>query len=248
MRLQDKTAIITGAGSGIGRATARTFASEGATIGVADIDADAAKQVASDIQSTGSTAHALHVDVSDPESVTAAFAVFLGAASPLDILINCAGINRDGFAKGLPSSDWDQVLNVNLKGTFLTCQAALRTMTEQGSGSIVNTASIAVRGNIGQANYAASKSGVIGLTRTLALEGARYGVRVNCISPGPTKTPMAEAVPEKIRDAIIARVPLRRMAEPEEIAAAFLFLASDESSFLTGEHIFCDGGINIGVM
>lgn len=248
MRLQDKTAIITGAGSGIGRATALTFAREGAIVGAADIDGDASKRVASEIESAGGTAHALQVDVSDPESVTAAFAAFLGAASSVDILVNCAGINRDGFAKSLSSDDWDQVLNVNLKGTFLTCQAALRTMTEQGAGSIVNTASIAVRGNLGQANYAASKSGVIGLTRTLALEGARRGVRVNCVSPGPTKTPMAEAVPEKIRDAIVAAIPLRRMAEPEEIAYVFLFLASDESSFLTGEHIFCDGGINIGVL
>jgi 3-oxoacyl-[acyl-carrier protein] reductase len=248
MRLQDKTAIITGAGSGIGRATARTFAREGAIVGVADIDGDACKRVASEIESAGGTAQALQVDVSDPESVTAAFAAFLGAARSVDILINCAGINRDGFAKSLSSDDWDQVLNVNLKGTFLTCQAALRTMTEQGAGSIVNTASIAVRGNLGQANYAASKSGVIGLTRSLALEGARRGVRVNCVSPGPTKTPMAEAVPEKIRDAIVAAIPLRRMAEPEEIAYVFLFLASDESSFLTGEHIFCDGGINIGVL
>jgi 3-oxoacyl-[acyl-carrier protein] reductase len=248
MRLRDKTAIITGAGSGIGRATARTFAGEGAAVGVADLDGDAAKRVASEIEASGGTAQALQVDVSDPESVTAAFAAFPGAGRSLDILINCAGINRDGFAKSLPVDDWDQVLNVNLKGTFLTCQAALRAMTDQGAGSIVNTASIAVRGNVGQANYSASKSGVIGLSRTLALEAARRGVRVNCVSPGPTKTPMAESVPEKIRDAIVARIPLRRMAEPEEIASLFLFLASDESSFLTGEHIFCDGGINIGVM
>jgi 3-oxoacyl-[acyl-carrier protein] reductase len=248
MRLHGKTAIITGAGSGIGRATARSFAGNGATVGVADIDADAAKQVASEIESDGGSAQALHVDVSDPESVTAAFGQFTTAAGGLDILINCAGINRDGFAKSLTSSDWDLVLAVNLKGTFLACQAALQTMTSQGSGSIVNTASIAVRGNVGQANYAASKAGVIGLTRTLALEGARYGIRVNCVSPGPTKTPMADAVPEKIRDTIVASIPLRRMAEPEEIAAIFLFLASDEASFVTGEHIFCDGGINIGVV
>jgi 3-oxoacyl-[acyl-carrier protein] reductase len=148
----------------------------------------------------------------------------------------------------MSGDDWDLVLNVNLKGTFLTCQAALANMTAHKSGSIINTASIAVRGNIGQANYAASKSGIVGLTRTLALEGARYGVRVNCVSPGPTRTPMAEAVPEKIRDAIVAAIPLQRMAEPEEIAAAFLFLASDEASFVTGEHFFCDGGISIGVM
>jgi 3-oxoacyl-[acyl-carrier protein] reductase len=248
MRLQDKSAIITGAGSGIGRATAHTFASEGALVGVADIDGGAAEQVAKEIEAAGGTAVALTVNVGDPESVAAAFATFLEASKSLDVLINCAGINRDGFAKTLSSDDWDLVLNVNLKGTFLTCQAALATMTEQKSGSIINTASIAVRGNIGQANYAASKSGIIGLTRTLALEGARYGVRVNCVSPGPTKTPMAEAVPEKIKDAIVGAIPLRRMAEPSEIAAAFLFLGSDEASFITGEHIFCDGGINIGVM
>ncbi|HEX3825377.1 MAG TPA: 3-oxoacyl-ACP reductase FabG [Mycobacteriales bacterium] len=248
MRLQDKSAIITGAGSGIGRATAHTFAGEGALVGVADIDGGAAEQVANEIEATGGTAVALTVNVGEPDSVAAAFATFLEASNSLDVLINCAGINRDGFAKTLSSDDWDLVLNVNLKGTFLTCQAALATMTEQKSGSIINTASIAVRGNIGQANYAASKSGIIGLTRTLALEGARYGVRVNCVSPGPTKTPMAEAVPEKIKDAIVGAIPLRRMAEPSEIAAAFLFLASDEASFITGEHIFCDGGINIGVM
>jgi 3-oxoacyl-[acyl-carrier protein] reductase len=248
MRLQDKTAFVTGAGSGIGRATALRFASEGALVGVADIDTAAASHVVKEIETAGGAAVSVELDVSDAASVAGAFDSFLAAAKSLDVLVNCAGINRDGFAKTMSGDDWDLVLNVNLKGTFLTCQAALVNMATHKSGSIINTASIAVRGNIGQANYAASKSGIIGLTRTLALEGARYGVRVNCVSPGPTRTPMAEAVPEKIRDAIVAAIPLQRMAEPEEIAAAFLFLASDEASFVTGEHFFCDGGINIGVM
>jgi 3-oxoacyl-[acyl-carrier protein] reductase len=127
-------------------------------------------------------------------------------------------------------------------------QAAMAVMGANGSGRIVSTASIAVRGNYGQANYAAAKSGIIGLTRSLALEGARKNITVNCISPGPTLTPMAQSVPEQIRDTMIARVPLKRMADPSEIAAAHLFLASDDASFITGQHLFCDGGTSIGVI
>ena len=248
MRLEDKVAIITGAGSGIGRATAHRFANEGATVGVADVSEEALESVVAEITAAGGHALPVPTNVSSAASVVDAVGKLVGVCGRLDILVNCAGINRDAFAKSMKEQDWDDVIDVNLKGTFLMCQAAFGPMSEQRSGRIANTASIAVRGNSGQANYAASKSGIIGLTRSLALEGARYGINVNCVSPGPTLTPMAEAVPEKIKEAMIARVPLKRMAEPGEIAAMFLFLVSDDASFVTGQHIFCDGGISIGVI
>lgn len=248
MRLKDQVALVTGAASGIGRATAHRFASEGATVGVADVSEEALAAVVAEIAAEGGHAVPVPTDVSSATSVSSAVTTFVSSLGRLDALVNCAGINRDGFAKTLTEQAWDEVLDVNLKGTFLMCQAAFGPMSEQRSGRIANTASIAVRGNFGQANYAASKAGIIGLTRSLALEGARYGINVNCVSPGPTLTPMAAAVPEKIKEAMIARVPLKRMAEPSEIAAMFLFLVSEDASFVTGQHIFCDGGISIGVI
>jgi 3-oxoacyl-[acyl-carrier protein] reductase len=172
----------------------------------------------------------------------------------LHILINNAGITRDGLTarikEGQPifmsDEKWDAVLDVNLKGTWLCTQIAAIPMIEGGYGRIVNTASIAALGNIGQANYSASKAGIIGLTKTMALELARYGIAVNCIAPGGVKTRMVDSIPEKIMDRLIEGIPFRRFAEPEEIAAVHHFLASDEASFITGQVIFVDGGTSVG--
>lgn len=248
MQLADKVAIITGAGSGIGQATAVRFAAEGARIGVADVNLAAAQAVVDEIAGAGGHALAIEVDVAVPASAEAAVQAAVDEFGTLDILINNAGVNRDGFMSKLTEEQWDTVLDVNLKGTFLMSQAAMKVFAEKGAGRIVSTASIAVRGNYGQVNYAASKAGIIGFTRSLALEAARFGVRVNCISPGPTLTPMAASVPDKIKETMISRVPLKRMADPAEIAAMHVFLASDEASFVTGQHIYCDGGISIGVV
>jgi 3-oxoacyl-[acyl-carrier protein] reductase len=172
----------------------------------------------------------------------------------LHILINNAGITRDGLTtrikdgqtKFLPEESWDAVLSVNLKGTWLCSQKAAVPMIEQQYGRIVNTASIAALGNIGQANYSASKAGVIGLTRTLALEWARYGIGVNCVAPGGVKTRRTETIPEKILSGLIEGIPFRRFAEPEEIAAAHVWLSSKEASYITGQVLFVDGGTSVG--
>ena len=147
----------------------------------------------------------------------------------------------------MSEEQWDKVIDINLKGTFLCAQAALGPMIEQNSGRIINTASIGALGNIGQANYSASKAGVIGLTKTLALEGARYNITVNCVSPGATNTAMTAKIPPEIAQKVKEKIPLGRFAEPKEIAAIHLFLAGEESSYITGQAIFVDGGISVGI-
>jgi 3-oxoacyl-[acyl-carrier protein] reductase len=164
----------------------------------------------------------------------------------LHVLINNAGMTRDGFAKKLGEDKWDQVMAVNLKGTFLMCQAAMPVMMEKNQGRIVNTASVAVLGNPGQANYSASKAGVIGLTRTLALELSRNQITVNCVAPGATDTAMFNGVPEEIKAKIVSTIPLKRMAQPSEVAALHAFLASDDAAYITGQVVFCDGGSSVG--
>jgi NAD(P)-dependent dehydrogenase (short-subunit alcohol dehydrogenase family) len=194
-------------------------------------------------------------DVSSREDVEKMVDAATGQYGRLDILINNAGINRDalmvrvkeGKTSLMSDEKWDQVLDVNLKGTWLCCQIAALPMIQQKYGRIVNTSSIGALGNIGQANYAASKAGVIGLTKTLALEWARFGIAVNCVAPGATKTQMTAGIPDKILQGILAKIPARRLAEPEEIAAVHLFLASDEASYITGQVIFTDGGASVGI-
>lgn len=255
MRLQDKVAIVTGGGSGIGRATSLRFAAEGARVVVADINFAAASAVADAARAVGGQAIPMEVNVADRASVEGLVERTLAAYGRLDILINNAGINRDalfvrvkdGEIKKMSDEQWDAVIAVNLKGTFLCSQAAAVPMIRQNYGRIVNTSSIGALGNIGQANYAASKAGVIGLTYTLALELARYNITVNCVAPGATRTPMTAGIPDNLREALIQKIPLRRMAEPEEIAHLHLFLASDEAAYITGQVIFCDGGVSVGI-
>jgi|DewCreStandDraft_1066081.scaffolds.fasta_scaffold01542_9 3-oxoacyl-[acyl-carrier protein] reductase len=255
MRLQDKVAIVTGGGSGIGQATSLRFAAEGARVVVADINFAAASAVADAARAAGGQAIPMEVNVADRASVEGLVERALAEYGRLDILINNAGINRDalfvrvkdGEIKRMSDEQWDAVIAVNLKGTFLCSQAAAVPMIRQNYGRIVNTSSIAALGNIGQANYSASKAGVIGLTRTLALELARYNITVNCVAPGATRTPMTAGIPDNLREALIQKIPLRRMAEPEEIAGLHLFLASDEAAYITGQVIFCDGGLSVGV-
>jgi 3-oxoacyl-[acyl-carrier protein] reductase len=165
----------------------------------------------------------------------------------IDILINNAGINLDSLMRKLTEDKWDKVLAVNLKGTFLMCQAVQGPMTKAKYGRIVNTASVGALGNVGQANYSASKAGVIGLTNTLALEFARAGIAVNCVAPGATATPMTAKLPDDIRAAIEAKIPQRRFADPAEIAKVHLFFASDDASYVTGQTLFVDGGISVGI-
>ena len=247
MRLKDKVALITGAGSGIGEATALRFSEEGAKVVINDVNLESANSVLEKIKGIGGEALVLKADISKKDEVTAMMQKVVEHFGRLDILVNNAGINRDAFAKKMSEEDWDLVIKINLKGTFLCCQAAINAMGKQGSGRIINTSSIGSLGNMGQANYSASKSGVIGLTKTLALECARNGITVNCVAPGATKTPMTVKMPEDIMNMITEKIPLRRWAEPNEIANMHVFFASDEASYITGQVIFVDGGISVGI-
>ncbi len=247
MRLKNKTAIVTGGGRGIGEAVCHLFAGEGAAVLAADIDIESAEIVADSIKTEGGKAAAAQVDITDKASVEAMAAKCLEEFNQVDILINNAGINRDALAVRMKEEQWDQVIAVNLTGTFLACQAVIKPMKDAGGGKIVNTSSIGSLGNIGQANYSASKGGVISLTRTLALELARFNVTVNCVAPGATMTPMFESVPEDMRETFRKMIPMRRFADPAEIAAAHLFFCAQDSSYVTGQTLFVDGGISLGL-
>ena len=247
MKLKDKVALITGGGSGIGEATVLRFSEEGAKIVINDVDVDNANSVAEKVKAKGCDVMVCIADVCKKSDVEDMIEKTLKKFGRLDILVNNAGINRDSFAKKMSEEQWDKVIDINLKGTFLCAQAALGPMMEQKSGRIINTASIGALGNIGQANYSASKAGVIGLTKTLALEGARYNIIVNCVSPGATNTAMTANMPEEIIKMVTAKIPLGRFAEPKDIANVHLFLASEESSYITGQVIFVDGGISVGI-
>ncbi len=247
MRLENKVAIVTGAARGIGQATAERFAREGAAVSVWDVNGDAVESVAAGIREGGGKSIACSVDVSNGEQVRAAVARTVAELGGLHCVVNNAGITRDKSFKKMTEEQWDLVISVNLKGTFLVCQAAMLHMLEHGGGRISNTASVAVNGNFGQANYSASKAGIVGLTRTLAIEGAKAGITVNAVAPGATDTPMFDAVPDEIKAAICKSIPLRRMADSDEIAAVHAFLCSDDASYVTGQLLYADGGATLGV-
>lgn len=232
-RLSGRVAIVTGAASGIGRATMETFAREGARIVAVDTQPVDVRE--GDI--------AAQADITDPAAVAAVVAESVRRLGPIDILAHFAGITRDAIADSLTLEAWDAVLRVNLTGSFVVAQAVARSMRD--GGSIVFASSISAYGNIGQANYAASKAGVIGLTRTLALELGKRSIRVNAIAPGFIETPMTRTVPEKIRDRAVAATPLRRTGLPAEIAAVALFFASDDAAYVTGQVLNVDGGRKI---
>jgi 3-oxoacyl-[acyl-carrier protein] reductase len=258
MRLENKVAIVTGGASGIGRATVLKLASEGARVAIADIESqmELAAKVVDEVKNAGGNAIAVAANVAQRAQVEAMVETVVKQFGRLDILVANAGITKDAFTirktkegeiKKMSDEQWDAVLGVNLKGTWLCCQAAALPMMEQKSGKMSLTASFGVRGNMGQANYAASKAGIIGLTRTLALEFARFNVNVNCIAPGATKTPMTATIPADLVAKLSEKIPLKRFAEPEEIANVHLFLVSDEASYITGQCIFVDGGSTLGV-
>jgi len=244
MRLVNKVAIITGSGRGIGREIAMAFASEGASVVVADVIGENAHRVVSEIAAAGGIAHAVQVDITDPDQVASMIQEALDRFGRLDILVNNAGVGLNKPFLTTTLEEWDRNISVNLTGTFLCAQAAARVMVEQGSGKIINIASISgQRGGEGRAAYGASKAGVILLTKVMAVELADKGLSVNAIAPGPVVTDMSNKThTQATRRAYLERIPLRRYGERREIAAAAVFLASDESSFIAGHVLNVDGG------
>jgi 3-oxoacyl-[acyl-carrier protein] reductase len=243
-RLADRTAIITGGARGIGRATAQRFAAEGAAVMLADMETDAGREAVSSIEDEGGTAAFTEMDVTDLDQANAVAEATVERFGGIDVLVNNAGITRDATLTKMSEDDFDAVVDVNLKGVFNCTKAALPHLTESDSGRILNAASIVGRyGNFGQTNYVATKSGVIGMTKTWARELGREDVTVNAVAPGFVDTDMMETVPDKVIDDLTDQTPLGRLGDPEDIADAYCFLASDEAAFITGAVLAVDGGL-----
>lgn len=244
MMLQGKTAIVTGGGQGIGRAIALRLAEHGANVAVVDVVEDTAAAVASEVEAKGVKALALACDVRSLDACAEMVSKVVEALGSLDILVNNAGVTRDNLLMRMKEEDWDFVLSVNLKGVFNCCKAAARTMTKQRAGSIVNISSVVgLMGNAGQANYSASKAGVIGLTKTLAKEFGSRGVKVNAVAPGFIQTAMTDKLPEESRKQLEQLIPFQQLGTADHVADTVLFLASPLSDYVTGEVIRVDGGM-----
>ncbi len=253
MRLKDKVALITGGAAGIGKATAQRFIEEGAKIVICDVNAEAGQVT---VQELGSNAAFYKVSVTDRQAVQEWVDDVVARYGRVDVLVNNAGILRDNqlvrfkdgeLVKQMPEAEFDLVIAVNLKGVFNCAQAVAPHMIRQGGGVILSASSVVgLDGNFGQTNYVATKAGVIGMTKVWARELGRYGIRVNAVAPGFTATEILVSMPEKVLDGMRARTPLGRLGEPRDIANAYLFLASDEASFITGAVLRVDGGIVVG--
>lgn len=252
MRLQDRVALITGGAAGIGKATAERFAEEGAKVIICDVNTEAGQAVADSSEAI----RFFKVDIADREAAQAWVDQVAAEYGRVDILVNNAGVLRDGLlvkfkegklVKQMPEADFDLVISVNLKGVFNCTQAVAPVMIKQGSGVILNASSVVgLDGNFGQTNYVATKAGVIGMTKVWARELGRSGIRVNAVAPGFILTEMVRQMPEKILNNMKGRTPIRRLGEPRDVADAYVFLASDEASFISGAVLRVDGGIVIG--
>ena len=248
MRLDKKVAVITGGALGIGRATARLFAAEGATVALGDVDGAVAEKVAREIMENGGRALALPLDVGDAAQVNGFITTVVGECGRLDVMVANAGIAHSAPFLEHPEAQWHRVLRVNLTGVFLTCQAAARQMVKQGGGGrIISIASInAFRGVENLVGYNAAKAGVVELTKTMAVELAQHGITVNAIAPAQIDTRLTRTLPEDARQRRIDRIPLGRFGEPDDVAKAALFLASDDAHYVTGHTLAVDGGYLAG--
>jgi 3-oxoacyl-[acyl-carrier protein] reductase len=246
MFLEGQVAVVTGGARGLGRAICLSLAREGATVVAADVLEDPLAGTVKEILSVGVQAMGKKVDVSDTEQVNALVSAVTDAYGRLDIMVNNAGITRDTLLLSMEDAQFDDVIRINLRGVFLGCRAAAKVMLRQRSGRIINMASVSgMMGNAGQCNYAASKAGVIGLTKSLAKELGKRNITCNAVAPGFIQTDMTNALPEKVREQVKQVIPLQRFGQPEDVAAAVLFLASPQAAYLTGQVITVDGGLHM---
>lgn len=247
MRFQDKVAVVTGAGRGIGQAIAARFADEGAKVAVVSRTEANASKAAEEINSVhAGAARAYAVDVADHAAVAGTAGRILEDFGRVDILVNNAGLTRDGLSMRMPVEDWDIVINTNLKGAFNWVQAFSRTMVKQREGRIVNISSVAgLMGNAGQANYAASKAGLLGLSKTLAREFATRNITVNVVAPGFITTDMTDVLPDNVKESVLPGIPAGKFGEPADIASAVAFLCSPEAKYITGQVLAVDGGMSM---
>ena len=244
MQLANQVAVVTGGARGIGREIALTFARAGADVALFDVNPEQLAHTAEELRQLGRRAEGVVVDVTDGKQVEEGVAKVLDKLGKIDILINNAGITKDGLIVRMDDAQWDRVLNINLKGTFLCTRAVAKQMLKARRGRIVSIASIVgLIGNPGQANYAASKAGIIGLTKSVAKELASRGVTVNAIAPGFIKTEMTETLPEQVRQRLTAAIPMGTLGEPKDVAEAALFLVSEAARYITGHVLVVDGGL-----
>jgi 3-oxoacyl-[acyl-carrier protein] reductase len=244
--LKDKVALVTGASQGIGRDTALALVEAGAKVAVAARNEEKLTALVEEIEAGGGTSIAVKMDVADAEQVKSGFKQVLEKFGRLDILVNNAAITRDGLAIRMKADDWEAVLRTNLTGAHLCIQQALSTMMRARAGRIINISSVVAQsGNSGQANYVAAKAGLIGLTKAIAVEIASRNITVNAVAPGFIETPMTDVLPDKVKEELKARIPLGRMGSAREVAAAIVFLASDEAGYITGHVLNVNGGMHL---